>query len=91
MKHLFYLGMMLLLGFSACKKENQSEKVNDETFVLDGQTYSVSETREKLAKLTGVDKDELVFFRDSLAFTQEGTTSFLKIEMFIGELNKMKL
>lgn len=71
MKILSYVIIALLLGLSSCKKSDSAigKKIDDETFVLNGERFNIKETTKKLSLILNVDENRLTFNKDSIAYT----------------------
>lgn len=74
---MIYLIALITLGLSSCEKSDTitSAEQPNETFTWQGETFDVSETRTKLALISGTDEEQFIFVQDSLAFQWNRPTS----------------
>ena len=93
MRKLTYVFIALGLSLGACKKkESTPEPLNpEEYFVINGETFSVEETKKKLALILNLDEERFVYVPDSVAFTLRGSYGYMFIEPVIESIKKVKL
>ncbi len=86
------LFIVVLSFFSAsCKKENSiSDDKLLETMEINGELFSVKETKEKLSTLLGIPSEELHYLSDSLGYKRDGYSGVYYVEPFIVTLKNMK-
>ena len=76
MKTLLYLCMVLLLGLSSCKKNDETDKTPEEIYLnIEGKNYSLYELTDIMVKYTRVNSDQLVYNASDTTFnikTYEG-------------------
>ncbi|SDK97173.1 Uncharacterised protein [Sphingobacterium mizutaii] len=91
MKKLMYLLMLLLLGLSSCKKDETFNEM--ETFVINGETFSVSETRMRLAVILDIDENRLTYIPEKVAFKLDtrNDQDLIYIEPIIESIKNVKL
>lgn len=86
--------LCLLLGLNlvACKQEeNLHPQTVEETFVMNNEKFSVSDTRIKFSMLLGIPIDDLTFVKDSIAFRRKGYNDLYQLEPFMSNIKIMKL
>ncbi len=86
-----YLLMLLLLGLSSCKKDETFNEM--ETFVINGETFSVSETRMRLAVILDIDENRLTYIPEKVAFKLDtrNDQDLIYIEQIIESIKNVKL
>ncbi len=86
-----YLLMLLLLGLSSCKKDETFNEM--ETFVINGETFSVSETRMRLAVILDIDENRLTYIPEKVAFKLDtrNDQDLIYIEPIIESIKNVKL
>ncbi|WP_185211807.1 MULTISPECIES: hypothetical protein [Sphingobacterium] len=91
MKKLMYLLMLLLLGLSSCKKDETFNEM--ETFVINGETFSVSETRMRLAVILDIDENRLTYIPEKVAFKLDtrNDQDLIYIEPIIESIKNVKV
>ncbi len=91
MKKLMYLLMLLLLGLSSCKKDDTFNEM--ETFVINGETFSVSETRMRLAVILDIDENRLTYIPEKVAFKLDtrNDEDLIYIEPIIESIKNVKV
>lgn len=81
-----------MLGISSCKKDDKFNEV--ETFVINGETFNVSETKTKLALILAIEENRLTYRPDKIAFELDGRSSddsLLYIEPIIESIKNVKI
>ncbi|GEM67121.1 hypothetical protein SMI01S_07270 [Sphingobacterium mizutaii NBRC 14946 = DSM 11724] len=83
--------MLLLLGLSSCKKDETFNEM--ETFVINGETFSVSETRMRLAVILDIDENRLTYIPEKVAFKLDtrNDQDLIYIEPIIESIKNVKL
>ncbi|WP_313515268.1 hypothetical protein [Sphingobacterium sp.] len=91
MKKLMYLLMLLLLGLSSCKKDETFNEM--ETFVINGETFSVSDTRMRLAVILDIDENRLTYIPEKVAFKLDtrNDQDLIYIEPIIESIKNVKV
>jgi len=91
MKKLMYLLMLLLLGLSSCKKDETFNEM--ETFVINGETFSVSETRMRLAVILDIDENRLTYIPEKVAIKLDtrNDQDLIYIEPIIESIKNVKV
>ncbi len=86
-----YLLMLLLLGLSSCKKDDTFNEM--ETFVINGETFSVSETRMRLAVILDIDENRLTYIPEKVAFKLDtrNDEDLIYIEPIIESIKNVKV
>lgn len=86
-----YLLMLLLLGLSSCKKDETFNEM--ETFVINGETFSVSETRMRLAVILDIDENRLTYIPEKVAFKlyTRNDQDLIYIEPIIESIKNVKV
>ncbi len=86
-----YLLMLLLLGLSSCKKDETFNEM--ETFVINGETFSVSETRMRLAVILDIDENRLTYIPEKVAFKLDtrNDQDLIYIEPIIESIKNVKV
>ncbi|MDM1050009.1 MULTISPECIES: hypothetical protein [Sphingobacterium] len=69
MKTTLYIFMLLMLGLSSCKKNDETDKTPEEIYLnIEGKTYSLSELTDIMVKYTRVSSDRLVYNASDTTF-----------------------
>ena len=69
MKTTLYVCMLLLLGLSSCKKNDETDKTPEEPYLnIEGKRYSLSELTDIMVKYTRVNSDRLVYNASDTTF-----------------------
>lgn len=86
-----YLLMLLLLGLSSCKKDETFNEM--ETFVINGETFSVSENRMRLAVILDIDENRLTYIPEKVAFKLDtrNDQDLIYIEPIIESIKNVKV
>ncbi len=86
-----YLLMLLLLGLSSCKKDETFNEM--ETFVINGETFSVSETRMRLAVILDIDENRLTYIPEKVAIKLDtrNDQDLIYIEPIIESIKNVKV
>ncbi len=86
-----YLLMLLLLGLSSCKKDETFNEM--ETFVINGETFSVSDTRMRLAVILDIDENRLTYIPEKVAFKLDtrNDQDLIYIEPIIESIKNVKV
>lgn len=86
-----YLLMLLLLGLSSCKKDETFNEM--ETFVINGETFIVSETRMRLAVILDIDENRLTYIPEKVAFKLDtrNDQDLIYIEPIIESIKNVKV